>query len=195
MGPLWPFQAVFPQRRAPNRSPDCGNSRWCLGPDGPVRPRQATSSHCLSPQKPASSCQTCFSVCFLFFVFNVARGMFPPPLPPTHPHFLPFFLPPNVVLLPLSLSLQLSLFLLKIVICKDLERQAGTIFVVVLWHVSLSLIFFNLLYEVLAQADTKKSAHTQKQQNVSPQESCRSHAKPIFFSRLNKLQRQKGRRK
>lgn len=59
---------------------------------------------------------------------------------------------------------------------------------------SLSLIFFILLYEVLAQADSKK-AHTQKQQNVSPHESSRSHAKPIFFSRLNKLQQQKGRRK
>ncbi len=33
-----PFQAVFPQRRAPDRGPDCGNSRWCRGPDGPGRP-------------------------------------------------------------------------------------------------------------------------------------------------------------
>lgn len=37
-------------------------------------PREPQAAIVLSPRKPASLCQTCFSVCFLFYVFNVGKG-------------------------------------------------------------------------------------------------------------------------
>lgn len=55
-----------------------------------------------------------FLFVFFFFVFNVARGMFPPPLPPTHPHFLPFFFSLRVSFSSLSLYSSERLSLVKI---------------------------------------------------------------------------------
>lgn len=54
-------------------------------------PREPQAAIVLSPRKPASLCQTCFSVCFLFYVFNVGKGnvsplIYHPPPPPIPPH-------------------------------------------------------------------------------------------------------------
>lgn len=45
-------------------------------------PREPQAAIVLSPRKPASLCQTCFSVCFLFYVFNVGKGECVPTPPP-----------------------------------------------------------------------------------------------------------------
>lgn len=77
-------------------------------------PREPQAAIVLSPRKPASLCQTCFSVCFLFYVFNVGKGeCFPshlpmaqcyppyhpssPPPPAIHPNF--FSTPPCSIML------------------------------------------------------------------------------------------------
>lgn len=54
-------------------------------------PREPQAAIVLSPRKPASLCQTCFSVCFLFYVFNVGKGnvsplIYHPPPPPLSLH-------------------------------------------------------------------------------------------------------------
>lgn len=63
-------------------------------------PREPQAAIVLSPRKPASLCQTCFSVCFLFYVFNVGKGeCFPSHLLPSLPTVLRYF-PPIPVFLP-----------------------------------------------------------------------------------------------
>lgn len=104
-------------------------------------PREPQAAIVLSPRKPASLCQTCFSVCFLFYVFNVGKGecfplsspalplhcsgLFPPPipiflllllLPPIYPHLFLLFPPYSSF----TLLFCLPLFPLEIIICKAL---------------------------------------------------------------------------
>lgn len=63
-------------------------------------PREPQAAIVLSPRKPASLCQTCFSVCFLFYVFNVGKGeCFPLSSPPLPLHCSALF-PPNTHLPP-----------------------------------------------------------------------------------------------
>lgn len=58
-------------------------------------PREPQAAIVLSPRKPGSLCQTCFSVCFLFYVFNVGKGgMFPLSCPPSSPTLLLCVIPP-----------------------------------------------------------------------------------------------------
>lgn len=124
-------------------------------------------------------------------------ALFPPnthlPPPPTNPSTFvsPLLLPP----LPLPASLILSppfFFPMEIVICKALCLDSPYLCRGVAASLSLSP-FLSILHEVLAQTGTfssctaKTTRTTLKQQNLSPKEFRLSHAKPIFFTRLNKL--------
>lgn len=151
-GLLWPpvrsLSSAVPTVQSPDRRPDCGNSRWCRDTDRLLRPHQATSTHCLSPQKPVSSCQTCFLFVFFFMSLMWPGECFLPFVPQFHAHFFPFLPSPPKRCRPLSVFL----FLWKIVICKALSQQTGPIFVVVLWSPSPSPFFFLIsVYEVLAK--------------------------------------------
>lgn len=152
-GLLWPpvrsLSSAVPTVQSPDRRPDCGNSRWCRDTDRLLRPHQATSTHCLSPQKPVSSCQTCFLFVFFFMSLMWPGECFLPFVPQFHAHFFPFLPSPPKRCRPLSVFL----FLWKIVICKALSQQTGPIFVVVLWSPSPSpfFYFFISVYEVLAK--------------------------------------------
>lgn len=189
-------------------------------------PREPQAAIVLSPRKPASLCQTCFSVCFLFYVFNVGKGNVSPliyhPPPPPHPSTLHCVAPPptptnhthlpspptnsSTFVSPLRLLFSLMLspphplcFPLEIVICKALCLDSPYLCRGVAASLSLNS-FLSVLREGLAQAGTFSSSCTEKkeeeeekmcttlkQENLSPKQSRLSHAKPIFFIRLNKL--------
>lgn len=98
-------------------------------------PREPQAAIVLSPRKPASLCQTCFSVCFLFYVFNVGKGECFPLSSPALPLHCSGLFPPNTHLPPTNLStfgstlspyssftplFCLPLFPLEIIICKAL---------------------------------------------------------------------------
>ena len=129
-------------------------------------------------------------------------ALFPPnthlPPPPTNPSTVsPLLLPPP---LPLPSTLMSTAPPpLEIVICKTLCLDSPYLCRGVVASLSLSS-FLSVFHEVLAQTGTfssctEKKQHTHnktmcatlKQQNLSPKEFCLSHAKPIFFRRLNKL--------
>lgn len=134
-------------------------------------PREPQAAIVLSPRKPASLCQTCFSVCFLFYVFNVGKGecfpshllpslqcsvLFPPnthlPPPPFPPPssstaFLPYFVSP--------------FFPLEIVICKVLCLDSPYLCRGVAASLSLNP-FLSILHEVLAQTGTFSSCTEKK---------------------------------
>lgn len=90
---LWPparsLSSAVPTVQSPDRRPDCGNSRWCRDTDRLLRPHQATSTHCLSPQKPVSSCQTCFLFVFFFISLMWPGECFLPFVPQFQTHFFP----------------------------------------------------------------------------------------------------------
>lgn len=142
-------------------------------------PREPQAAIVLSPRKPASLCQTCFSVCFLFYVFNVGKGnvsplIYPPPSFPPHctvpppsqdPSSFPshqsihicFFSSPP--LLPYVVSP--PRFPLEIVICKALCLDSPYLCRGVAASLSLNCIL-SALCEGLAQAGTFSSSSNRK---------------------------------
>lgn len=136
-------------------------------------PREPQAAIVLSPRKPASLCQTCFSVCFLFYVFNVGKGecvptppppphcsaLFPPIpifllLPPIYPHLFLLLIPPySSFTTALSLILNPPLFPLEIIICKALCSDSPYLCRGVAVYFSLNS-FLSIPHEVLAQTGT-----------------------------------------
>lgn len=138
------------------------------GRRGPQEPQAAIV---LSPRKPASLCQTCFSVCFLFHASNacvcVWGGAAPLPillLPPIHPHL--FLLSPPYFPAPPP------------VICKAPRRDGP-------------YLFRGPLGEAPAKAGTERKTRTMrtspKQQEQQRDPAFFPQTEPTFLMSLNKL--------
>ncbi len=144
-------------------------------------PREPQAAIVLSPRKPASLCQTCFSVCFLFYVFNVGKGEcfpshIPPPssllciISPQYPtsssscqsiHICFSSFPPSSSSTPFLTYFVSPLFPLEIVICKALCLDSPYLCRGVAASLSLSS-FLSILHEVLAQTCTFSSCTEEK---------------------------------
>lgn len=132
---------------------DCGDFRWCRGPDGTARAPRATGSHCVVAAETSLFMSDMFFCLFYFFCLMWARGNvshLTPQCPPPSPIFplLPQ-IHPNLLLLFTSSS---SPFLLEIIVCEALysdspylRRGVASCFLSDLrWGFSLSRDFFFL---------------------------------------------------
>lgn len=172
-------------------------------------PREPQAAIVPSPRKPASLCQTCFSVCFLFYVFNVAkeRGvvMFlqsstpSQPLSPalllsvtlTRPLVPIFLLFPKSIQISLLPLHQSSPWILSLVKC---FAWTAHIFVAVLRLPSHSAPFylyfmrfwhfFFLCWNRDKERKKKAMYTTPKQLNFSLKEFSLSHTESIFLHKI-----------